>query len=333
QLTTGQVQRLAERVQTADTQVKRLIHEEREEELSQLRFERDVSRLQDDLSRIAQRDQVLHHEMENLTAALGEVAREEQASRDAVAAGEGEQTDREARLRALQADLLKARERAEAVQAEVTRAKVSAAAVAERREGVARSLQRHLEMRSEVETRREKLQAEIAQGKERDAALQAKGEVAQEELRQLLQESERLREELGRARAQYEQAQARLRGGDEEVKKARDEAHQIGERRNKAELAVQGTRLEIGHLEQAVRERNLMELADVAASKRDEALQLDLPAAEEKMRSLREKIEALGEVSLTAIDEAREVGDRHTFLTAQKADLEESIAKLRSAIG
>src|SRR5204863_418969 len=83
--TSGQVQRLAERVQTADTQVKRLIHEEREEELSQLRFERDVSRLQDDLSRIAQRDQVLHHEMENLTTALAEVAREEQASRDAVA--------------------------------------------------------------------------------------------------------------------------------------------------------------------------------------------------------------------------------------------------------
>jgi chromosome segregation protein len=50
------------------------------------------------------------------------------------------------------------------------------------------------------------------------------------------------------------------------------------------------------------------------------------------MVSLREKIEALGEVSLTAIDEAREVGERHAFLSAQKADLEESIAKLRSAI-
>jgi chromosome segregation protein len=50
------------------------------------------------------------------------------------------------------------------------------------------------------------------------------------------------------------------------------------------------------------------------------------------MQGLREKIEGLGEVSLTAIDEAREVGDRHAFLTAQKTDLEESMAKLRSAI-
>ena len=41
--------------------------------------------------------------------ALGEVEREEHSSRDAVAAGEGEQTEREARLRALQGGLLGAR--------------------------------------------------------------------------------------------------------------------------------------------------------------------------------------------------------------------------------
>jgi len=209
---------------------------------------------------------------------------------------------------------------------------VSSAAIAERREGVGRSLQRLLDSRSEVESRRQKLRSEIDQGKERDAALQAKGEVAQQELRRLLAESERLRDELGRARARYEQAQERLRGGDEEVRKAREEARSIGERRGKAELALQGTRLEIGHLEQQVRERHLMELADVAAAKKDAALQLDPGAAEEQMHSLREKIDALGEVSLTAIDEAREVGERFAFLSSQKADLEESIAKLRSAI-
>src|SRR3954463_9385032 len=331
-LTGERVQQLAARVQTADTQVKRLLHEEREEELAQLRLERDVARLQEDLGRIAQRDQVLHLEAENLGNALREVEREEQASRDAVAAGEGEQSEREARLRALQGDLLKARERAESVEAEGTKAKGSAAAVAERREGVARSLDRLLESRGEVEGRREKLLAEIAQGKERDAALQARGEGAQQELKQLLAESERLRDELGRARAQYDQAQERLRGGDEEVKKAREEARQIGERRGKAELQLQGTRLEIGHVEQQVRERNLMEIADVTLARREAALQLDLAEAESRMLSLREKIDALGEVSLTAIDEAREVGERHGFLSAQKADLEESIAKLRSAI-
>ena len=331
-LATQRVQELAARVQAADTLAKRLLHEEREEELSQLRLERDISRLQDELGRIAQRDQVLQGERDTLQNQLGEVEREEAHSRDQVTAGEGEQSEREARLRALQGDLLKARERAEAVQSEVTRAKVNAAAVAERREGVARSLQRLVEQRTEVETRREKLLSEIAQGKERASALEAKTEISKRELDQLLKDSEGVREELGRARAQYDTAQARLRGGDEEVKQARDEAREVGERRSKAELSLQGTRIEITHLEQQVRERHLMELNDVAASRAEDAGKLDVAASEERMHSLREKIEALGEVSLTAIDEAREVGERYNFLTGQKADLEESIAKLRSAI-
>jgi chromosome segregation protein len=331
-LTTEEVDQHAARVQANDTAVKRLVHEEREEELAQLHLQRDVAQYQDQLGRIAQRDQLLHHERESLQGALDEVSREESQSRDAVAAGEGEQSEREARLRALQAELLKTRERAELVQAEVTKAKVSAAAMAERREGAARSMERLLDARKEVESRREKLQGEIAQGKERSAGLEARTEVARGELQQLLAESTRLREELGRARALYDQAQLRLQGGDAQVKEAREEARQSGERRAKAELSIQGTRLEISHLEQTVRERNLMELADVAPARREQTAGLDPVRTEEKMRALREKIDALGEVSLTAIDEAREVGERHQFLTGQKVDLEESIAKLRSAI-
>jgi len=323
---------LAAKVQSADTAVKRLVHEEREEELSQLHLQRDVTKLQEELARIEQRDQVLHHEQKGLQAALDEVAREEQQSREAVATGEGEQSERAARLRALQAAVLEARGRAEAVQAEVTKAKVSAAALAERREGVARSLQRLLDSRQEVEGRREKLRAEIAQGKERNAALEARAEVAQRELQQLLADSARLREELGRSRALYEEAQSRLRGGDEQVKTAREEARQAADRRGRAELALQGTRLEISHLEVTVRERNLLELSEAAGARREEALAIDPVRTEEKMHALREKIDALGEVSLTAIDEAREVGERYQFLTGQKTDLEESIAKLRSAI-
>jgi chromosome segregation protein len=332
-LLTQEVQALGVRVQSADAQQKRLVHEEREEELSQIRLERDVARLQDELTRIGQRDLVLAQELEALENALSEVSREEQESRDAVSAGEGEQSEREARLRSLQAALLEARSRAEAVQAEVTRAKVNAAAVAERREGVARNLQRLAEQRGEVEERRARLIGEIDSGKERDAQLAARGEVAQKELAQLVEQGRSLRDELGRARALYDAGQERLRGGDEEVREARDEARDASDRKSRAELAVQGTRLALGHLAQAVRERNLMEIAEVVQARREDALGLDAAEAERSMHSLRERIEALGEVSLTAIDEAREVGERHAFLSGQKADLEESIGKLRSAIG
>src|SRR5712671_1713958 len=331
-LTTSQAEELAARIQSLETEVKRLQHEEREEELSQVRLERDVGRLQEELARLSQRDQVLRHEIEQLQQALAEVEREEAQSRDAVAGGESEQQEREARLRALQADLLRAREQAEAVQAEVTQAKVSAAAVAERLEGVARSLARLVEQRSEIEDRREKLESEVVQGKERSAALEARGEAMRGELAALLESGEELREELGRARALYDKAQERLRGGDEEVREARSGLDQTARRRSDAELKVQEIRLTLSHLEQGTRERHLMELSEVAQARREEALGLDAPEAEARMSALREKVDALGEVSLTAIDEAKEVGERFAFLTAQKQDLEESLLKLRSAI-
>ncbi|HWE22331.1 MAG TPA: chromosome segregation protein SMC, partial [Myxococcales bacterium] len=61
---TSQSEQLGARVQSLETNVKRLQHEEREEELSQVRLERDVGRLQEELARLSQRDQVLRHETE-----------------------------------------------------------------------------------------------------------------------------------------------------------------------------------------------------------------------------------------------------------------------------
>ncbi len=323
---------LAARVTELEAVVKRLAQEDREEEMNVLRLDRDVHRVQDELTRLSQRSEVLRVDRESLQHATSEVEREEKTSRDAVSAGEGEQLERESRLRATQADLLKARERADLIQAEVTKHKVSAAAVAERREGVARSLQRLSEQRAEVDARREKLKADIAGGQERAARLSETTATTQRELESLLQQSELLRDELGRARVLYEKAQGELRGGDEQVKEARALLDAAQKRRAEAELKLQEVRITVQHLEEQTREKHLMELADVAAAKADEAAELDPDEAEARMQTLRERIEALGEVSLTAIDEAREVQERHTFLTTQKLDLEESMAKLRSAI-
>src|SRR5207237_3884888 len=130
----------------------------------------------------------------------------------------------------------------------------------------------------------------------------------------------------------YDHAQERLRGGDEEVRKARAGLEAVSRGRVEIELRVQEIRLTLSHLEEGVRERHLVELAEVAAARREEALSLDVDAADARMQELRAAVEALGEVSLTAIDEAREVAGRHAFLSAQKQDLEESISRLRAAI-
>jgi len=331
-LATARAHELEGRQASVEAAVKRLAQEEREEELAELRLERDVARLQEDLARVSQRNEVLRQEQAQLDLAATEVEEEETLERGAVLGGESEQQEREAKLRALQAELLSERGKAESVQSEVTRAKVSAAAVAERREGVGRALARLFEQRAEIEGRREKLGTELSAAEERASALDAKLEVTRKELTRLLAAVDAVREELGRARALYDAAQERLRGGDEQVRKARAGLEAVSRGRGEIELRLQEIRLTLLHLEEGVRERHLVDLADVAAAKREEALGMDVDAADARMQELRTAVEALGEVSLTAIDEAREVAGRHAFLSSQKQDLEESISRLRAAI-
>jgi chromosome segregation protein len=59
-----------------------------------------------------------------------------------------------------------------------------------------------------------------------------------------------------------------------------------------------------------------------------------LPGAEreERLVELKESIGRMGEVNLTAIEEHREISERHEFLSGQKDDLERSLLQLREAI-
>jgi len=51
-----------------------------------------------------------------------------------------------------------------------------------------------------------------------------------------------------------------------------------------------------------------------------------------RQSELQKQVDEFGEVNLTAIDEYQELEQRHTFLSEQKADLEESMQSLQQAI-
>jgi chromosome segregation protein len=52
----------------------------------------------------------------------------------------------------------------------------------------------------------------------------------------------------------------------------------------------------------------------------------------EKLRKIRERLDRMGPINLAAIDEHRELEERHTFLTTQEADLVQSIGALKEII-
>jgi chromosome segregation protein len=62
-------------------------------------------------------------------------------------------------------------------------------------------------------------------------------------------------------------------------------------------------------------------------------LQQDLEARRTRLDDVRQRLEALGDVNLGAIEEHEELRERFRFLEEQRADLESSLTQLREAIG
>jgi len=63
-----------------------------------------------------------------------------------------------------------------------------------------------------------------------------------------------------------------------------------------------------------------------------ESVESPLMTAEEAIAELREKIERMGPVNMMAIEQSKELEERHTFLTTQQKDLVDSIAQTNEAI-
>jgi chromosome segregation protein len=88
--------------------------------------------------------------------------------------------------------------------------------------------------------------------------------------------------------------------------------------------------LQLSHLETTTGERYRVDLPELVPAAI--AREVDEAALAARQMELQKQVDDLGEVNLTAIDEYRELDERHTFLTTQQADLEESLRALQQAI-
>src|SRR5437868_6603263 len=187
-----------------------------------------------------------------------------------------------------------------------------------------------------------RLQEELARLSQRDQVLRHETEQLQQALLEVEREESQSRDAVAGGESEQQEREARLRAMQADLLRAREEAEAVQAEVTKAKVsaAAVAERLEgvarslarLGEQRAEIEERCEKLQSEVAQARGEEALGLPAAETEARMTTLREKVDALGEVSLTAIDEAKEVGERFSFLTAQKQDLEDSLRKLRSAI-
>ncbi len=186
---------------------------------------------------------------------------------------------------------------------------------------LAATLARMQEQRTQLTTRQEQLEAELAGGDEPVQQIAA-------QLNQLLERKLELEGELSAARRDLEAVDAELRELDEKRLLAERRVGSAREALEAAKFAAQETRLRRESLvEQFAQTRMVLE--EVLAGLPSEATILD---REDRLAAVQADVQKLGAVNLAAIDELKEQGERKEFLDAQWKDLTEALESLEEAM-
>jgi len=321
---------LQARLLQLEAALKSLDKDGREKELALLDQEKDLARVGEELTRVGERSAELQGDQRQLEESLAALVREEEEHRLAAAAAEAEQSRAEERVREAVEWVEAWKARADVVTAELMNIKVKAAADAERREGIGAAMKRAEDARREVEERRGRLFAALSEANARAAELRGRLDGTRVDVTRVTEELAQVRTALADARAAHEALAVAARARDAEARGLRGRTEALREALAETSLTSREQALELAHLEEQTRERCQVELKWEVAR-----FHLEKPPGDEertRLEELKGQAERMGAINLTAIEEYDELARRHEFMSAQKTDLERSLADLKAAI-
>lgn len=321
---------LTERSRSLDAALKEISRRFHDEDMAVLTQEKDLHKATADIAQARERLSRISNELETMNRAASATSDREAALSDEIARCEGEKGAHEARVEELNLSLTGIRDQVALLNAEMTELKVRTVAEGERREGLARTLARTEASLAELVQRRQKLENTLAQGA-----------VRLDELKALILNGER---EIEKGRAELERLNGLKKAADDlcgewrlkatesqnVLKIHRKDLEELNGQITAATMERNERRLEVAHLEEAVAERYNTDLKLALHDYHWRPMPTD--AQMDDLCTMREQIEKMGEINLTAIEECAQVEERHAAMAAQEADLEKSIHSLRKAI-
>ena len=322
--------RLSERIFAIESALKGLDKDTHSGALSVVEQEKDLHKVSEDLARARERLEKLSLEGDGLSRALAELSAEESSSTGQSAQAEGERSGRETKVRELSETLAALRVKLTDLSAEQTQLKVKVATDFERRDALEKGIARTTAMVEDLTEREERAAISLHDAATRRAELEEKIAATGKALELQTSEHDGLAAEQEEARKLWEAASARVRDEEGAMKASRKRLDELQGGLGDHALKEREYALELTYLCDTLRERHAVELSHEVSSYHH--LPPPTPEMEEQLKALREQVERMGEINLTAIEEFQELSTRHEFLMKQKADLEESMVQLKKAI-
>ncbi|MFQ5353913.1 MAG: chromosome segregation protein SMC, partial [Thermodesulfobacteriota bacterium] len=307
-------------------------------EIKQVNTGSEIKRRENELSALTGLKESLEAERSEAAAALTKIAGKKKALQREREGLEDDISRNENELHCLEAEISSIEEKRYAITSAVTTAKVELARVTERREA--------------LEARRGEQERLIAELADMHRARLKEKTLAEEELEEKNRLSVRIREkieglyrELSSAkegRTGEEEALSAVTGRIKEVegsiKALEEKKRKLEEQRGTLGFGLKEIELKVASLSEKMTERYGLGLDDLPAGHEaqgedgEEGETIEPATLRQRRDEIRAKILAMGEVSLSALEEYRELEERYNFLLTQQEDLTTSVEGLHKAI-
>ncbi|MEJ2146001.1 MAG: chromosome segregation protein SMC [Acidobacteriota bacterium] len=290
----------------------------------------EVDQAEQDLRRNEKLVQSVETETERLEVEIREIG----AKLEGLAVGLGAQ---EQAREELEAQIKIGRESQFDLRTELSRLQETANAISgqlrvleERRSSLGRTVERIRAQETDAADRIELLDQREKDGRERLQGLEAEIVQLESDIVRLQESGAALEESLQEIQQRVHACRESLQQLDEEVEQLRELRNTLQEERSG--LEVEGARLEtqLQNLDQQCREQLGTGLEEALEGVEIDGANVNDVAS--RYEQMKRKLENFGPINMTALQEYQEHLERHTFLTQQRTDIEQSIADTTKAI-
>jgi chromosome segregation protein len=287
---------------------------------------------EEEWSRLLRKAEVLEIERGQAEQEQGAAAVRLAELEQALAGAEAERAAGSERLQWLAASVAQGRAGLEAAQAGASEARSRLAALRERLAAVEAECGRFEQDHEELLARIEAARAGIRELTSRAGELAAERADAERLLAEALQQREGVTGEAAVAEDRVRELRNELMSREDSLKQRRSERDMLRDALAELEIGKARNDADLDHL---ARESHLAlgeTAAEAAPRLSDEERTREMAELLSQVQELRERIERMGPVNVLAVEQAQELEDRHSFLTAQQRDLLDSIAEMDHAI-
>jgi len=310
--------------------LKGLAQTQHAEEIGLATEEKDLQKAAEDLSRVRHQLAAAEQRLSGVDGALGELATNEEDVRSQLVQLQLDRAGREETLRQMTQELELLKRRGEDASNLLTGLRVQAASNAERAQAARKEMAQLREQLCEVDARVERLEAVFREATRKEEELANSVATTAAERNELAGRLATLQTDLVEKRRVHAELAARIRADDAHLREARQRLDDLTQGLSQLSVEERELAIDLEHLTEQVRERHQLELGEELHRFHLKSLPENHQA---RLKELRDQVERLGEINLTAIDEHAEVASRCDFLRRQKQDLENSLLQLRQAIG